>query len=120
MPRYLARHTGRFGRGLRIADLPGWVATQGEVFTADPFGGKKGDREDPDVCRIFSVALKEGWLYCTDMPLSYLAVRKTTAFNFIWRPQGDKSVSVTYLFFITFMPFLLAIPLSIPHNAKKI
>lgn len=38
---------GRFGRGLRIADLPGWVATQGEVFTADPFGGKKGDREDP-------------------------------------------------------------------------
>ena len=36
----------------------GWVATQGDGFTADPFGGKKGDREDPGVCGIFSVALK--------------------------------------------------------------
>ena len=58
MPRYLARQRGIFGRGLRIAGLPGWVATQGEGFTADLFGGKKGDREDPGVCGIFSVALK--------------------------------------------------------------
>ena len=50
---------------------------------------KKGNRKDHGVCGIFSVALKEGWLYCTDMPLSYLAVRKTTAFDFIWRPQAD-------------------------------
>ena len=89
MPRYLARQRGIFGCGLRIAGLPGWGATQGEVFTADPFGGKKGDREDPGVCGVFSVALKEGWLYCTDMPLSYLAVRKTTAFVLSWRPQAD-------------------------------
>ena len=45
-------------RGLRIAGLPMWVATQGEGFTADSFRYKKGDREDPSVCWIFSVALK--------------------------------------------------------------
>ena len=87
MPRYLARQRGIFGRGLRIAGLLGWVATQGEGFTADPFGGKKGDKEDPGVCGIFSVALKgKGTLGMSPfLPSS----RKNDSLDVCWRPQAD-------------------------------
>ncbi len=52
------------------------------------FGTKKGDREDPGVYGIFSVALKRKGtvLACR---LSYLVVEKTTALAFDWRPQAD-------------------------------
>lgn len=88
MPRYLARQRGIFGRGLRIAGLPGWVATQGEGFTADPFGGKKGDREDPGVCGIFLCHLKkEG--YCLGMSPFLPSSRKNDSLCFELAFQGD-------------------------------
>ena len=57
-PVCLATRGWRLGRGLRIASPPELTGDARTHFTADPFRYKRGDREDPGVCGIFSVALK--------------------------------------------------------------
>ena len=57
-PVCLATRGWRLGRGLRIASSPELTGDARTHFTADPFRYKRGDREDPGVCGIFSVALK--------------------------------------------------------------
>ena len=58
MPRCLATRGWRSGQGLRIAKPPELEGDAHAGFTADSFRYKKGDREDPGVFGIFSVALK--------------------------------------------------------------
>ena len=67
----------------------------GRGLYSRPFEGKKGDREDPDVYGIFSVALKRERVYWLRMSPFPTKQRKMTAFDFIWRPQADKFLNIS-------------------------
>ena len=69
IPSSLAAWGWRFGRGLRIAGLPMWVATQGEGFTADPFRYKKKRQKRPRCVRDILCRLKkEGYSWHVAFP----------------------------------------------------